>query len=138
MGTREVFIPPKDLKFNDKQYRYTDAINGTADFPPWCNIFSKYDTTLFEFEEDLELHYEAGPAFEITTMAPHKVFKDLYTLLDAFSDGGDPDKNVVLTFGHRGGLLPLINAFEIYRDESNLTVYEIQFMESLLIFHLGI
>ncbi len=71
-------------------------------------------------------------------MAPHKVFKDLYTLLDAFSDGGDPDKNVVLTFGHRGGLLPLINAFEIYRDESNLTVYEIQFMESLLIFHLGI
>ena len=55
-------------------------------------------------------------------MAPHKVFKDLYTLLDAFSDGGDPDKNVVLTFGHRGGLLPLINAFEIYRDGSNLTV----------------
>merc|ERR550532_880223 len=70
--------------------RYTDAINGTADFPPWCNIFSKYDTTLFEFEEDLELFYEAGPAFEITTMAPHKVFKDLYTLLNAFSDGGDP------------------------------------------------
>ena len=101
--------------------RYTNASTGTADFPPWCNIFSKYDTTLFEFEEDLELHYEAGPAFEITTMAPHKVFTDLFTLLDAHSSGADND-NVVFTFGHRGGLLPLINAFEIYRDESNLTV----------------
>ena len=116
------FNSSRDLNIYYKQYRYTDAINGTADFPPWCNIFSKYDTTLFEFEEDLELYYEAGPAFEITTMAPHKVFKDLYTLLDVFSDGGDTDKNVVLTFGHRGGLLPLINAFEIYRDGSNLTV----------------
>ena len=106
--------------------RYTNASTGTAEFPPWCNLFSKYDTTLFEFEEDLELHYEAGPAFEITTMAPHKVFTDLFTLLDAHSSGahssGAHNDNVVLTFGHRGGLLPLINAFEIYRDESNLTV----------------
>lgn len=104
-------------RFYYKQFRYTNASTGSAEFPPWCNLFSKYDTTLFEFEEDLELHYEAGPAFEITTMAPHKVFTDLFTLLDAHNDS-----NVVLTFGHRGGLLPLINAFEIYRDESNLTV----------------
>ena len=101
-------------------FRYTDFISRTADFPPWCNLFSKYDTTLFEYEEDLELHYEAGPAFEITTMAPHKVFKDLYSLLDAHSSG--VNETVVLTFGHRGGLLPLINAFEIYRDDFNLTV----------------
>ena len=96
--------------------RYTDATNEIADFPPWCNLFSKVDTTLFEFEEDLELHYEAGPAFEITTMAPHKVFADLYSLLEA------DNETIVLTFGHRGGLLPLINAFEIYRDDFNLTV----------------
>lgn len=105
------------------QLRYSNFTTRAADFPPWCNVFSKSDTTLFEFEEDLELFYEAGPAFEITTMAPHKVFKDLYSLLDTHSSGGEgTNKTVVLTFGHRGGLLPLINAFQIYRDDSNLTV----------------
>ena len=61
-------------------------------------------------------------------MATHKVFKDLYGLIDAHSSGGHvPGASAVLTFGHSGGLMPLINAFEIYRDEGNLTVRKFQY-----------
>ena len=104
--------------------RYTDFVSRTANFPPWCNIFSKEDTTLFEFSFDLEAFYESGPAFEITTMATHKVIKDLYGLIDSHTSSDQtPEASAVFTFGHSGGLGPLINAFEIYRDEGNLTVY---------------
>merc|ERR1712179_507627 len=56
--------------------RYNDADYTTAEFPPWCNLFTKEDMALWEFENDLEAHYGSGPAFEITTMAPHKLFDD--------------------------------------------------------------
>ena len=56
-------------------------------------------------------------------MATHKMFKDLFELIDASSSVGQmPEARAVLTFGHSGGLMPLINAFEIYKDEGNLTV----------------
>ena len=58
-------------------------------------------------------------------MATHKVFKDLYGLIDDHSSGGQvPGASAVFTFGHSGGLMPLINALEIYRDEGNLTVFQ--------------
>jgi len=104
--------------------RYTDANYTTAEFPPWCNIFTKEDMALWEFEGDLESHYGSGPAFEITTMAPHKLFEEIYSLIDAheFGDYGErPNASAVLTFGHSGGIKPIINAFEIYRDDRNLT-----------------
>ena len=110
-------------KGRNKYLRYTDYVHRSADFPPWCNIFIKEDLKLFEFENDLEAFYESGPAFEITTMATHKMFKDLFQLIDASSSVGQmPETRAVLTFGHSGGLMPLINAFEIYKDEGNLTV----------------
>ena len=109
--------------FTNEYNRYTNATSGIADFPPWCNVFSKEDTTLFEFDFDLEAYYDSGPAFEITTMATHKVIKDLYGLIDSHTSAGQtPEASAVFTFGHSGGLVPLINAFEIYRDEGNLTV----------------
>ena len=95
----------------DILFRYTDFLSRTADFPPWCNIFSKQDTELFEFKHDLQAFYMSGPAFKITTMAAHKVFKDQMS-----------ESNAVITIGHSEGLESLINAFEIYRDEDNLTV----------------
>lgn len=56
-------------------------------------------------------------------MATHKMFKDLFELIDSsISVGQMTEASAVLTFGHSGGLMPLINAFEIYRDEGNLTV----------------
>ena len=58
-------------------------------------------------------------------MATHKMFKDLFELIDAsISVGQMTEASAVLTFGHSGGLMPLINAFEIYRDEGNLTVWK--------------
>jgi len=103
--------------------RYTDANYTTAEYPPWCNIFTKEDMALWEFEGDLESHYGAGPAFEITTMAPHKLFNEIYSLIDAHEfDGERPNASAVLTFGHSGGIKPIINAFEIFRDDRNLTV----------------
>merc|ERR1711909_132216 len=102
--------------------RYTDANYTTAEYPPWCNIFTKEDMALWEFEGDLESHYGAGPAFEITTMAPHKLFEEIYSLIDAHEfDGERPNASAVLTFGHSGGIKPIINAFEIFRDDRNLT-----------------
>merc|ERR1719431_846689 len=102
--------------------RYTDADYTTAEFPPWCNIFSKEDMALWEFENDLEAHYGAGPAFEITTMATHQLFSEIYDLIDAHSFGGQrPNASAVFTFGHSGGIKPIINAFEIFRDDWNLT-----------------
>merc|ERR1711909_53297 len=102
--------------------RYTDANYTTAEYPPWCNIFTKEDMALWEFEGDLESHYGAGPAFEITTMAPHKLFDEIYSLIDAHEfDGERPNASAVLTFGHSGGIKPIINAFEIFRDDRNLT-----------------
>ena len=131
LGTRKVrFFKQLKIsvwKFDGPHFfRYTDFISRTADFPPWCNIFSKKDTTLFEFDFDLEAFYESGPAFEITTMATHKVIKDLYGLIDSHTSAGQtPEASAVFTFGHSGGLGPLINAFEIYRDDFNLTVWNI-------------
>ena len=102
--------------------RYTDASYTTADFPPWCNIFSKEDMALWEFENDLEAHYDSGPANEITTMATHKLFAEIYDLIDAHSYRGQkPNASAVFTFGHSGGLRPIINALEIFRDDWNLT-----------------
>jgi len=102
--------------------RYTDANYTTAEYPPWCNIFTKEDMALWEFEGNLESHYGSGPAFEITTMAPHKLFEEIYSLIDAHEfDGERPNASAVLTFGHSGGIKPIINAFEIFRDDRNLT-----------------
>jgi len=102
--------------------RYNDADYTTAEFPPWCNLFTKEDMALWEFENDLEAHYGSGPAFEITTMAPHKLFDEIYSLIDAHSLGGQkPNASAVFTFGHSGGVKPIINAFEIFRDDWNLT-----------------
>merc|ERR1719297_347394 len=104
--------------------RYTDANYTTAEFPPWCNIFTKEDMAIWEFEGDLESHYGSGPGFEITTMAPHKLFEEIYSLIDAheFGDYGErTNASAVLTFGHSGGIKPIINALEIYRDDRNLT-----------------
>jgi len=106
----------------DSLSRYTDANYTTAEFPPWCNIFSNEDMALWEFENDLEAHYGAGPAFEITTMATHQLFSEIYDLIDAHSFGGQrPNASAVFTFGHSGGIKPIINAFEIFRDDWNLT-----------------
>jgi len=92
-----------------------------ADYPPWCNIFTKKDTELFEFENDLEAYYGSGNAYEITTMAPHHLFTEIYSLIDAHSPGSQkPNASVVLTFGHSGGIKPLINAFEHVRDDWHL------------------
>ena len=114
-------------------FRYTDFLSRTADFPPWCNIFSKQDTELFEFKHDLGAFYMSGPAFEITTMATHKVFKDLYDLIDSHTSNGQmSESRTMITIGHSEGLESLINAFEIYRDEGNLTVKNwIQFPNTL-------
>merc|ERR1711860_323937 len=102
--------------------RYTDANYTTAEYPPWPNIFTKDEMALREFEGDLEAHYGAGPAFEITTMAPHKLFEEIYSLIDAHEfDGERPNASAVLTFGHSGGIKPIINALEIFRDDRNLT-----------------
>merc|ERR1711988_1564422 len=102
--------------------RYTDASYTTAEFPPWCNIFSKEDVALWEFENDLEAHYQSGPAFDITTYATHKLFTEIYDLIDVHSFGGQtPNASAVFTFGHSGGLKPIINALEIFRDDWNLT-----------------
>merc|ERR1712012_1054132 len=104
--------------------RYKDANYTTAEFPPWCNLFTKEDMAVWEFENDLEAHYGSGPAFEITTMAPHKLFDEIYSLIEAHSLGDyeeRPNASAVLTFGHSGGIKPIINAFEIYRDDRNLT-----------------
>ena len=75
----------------------------------------------------------SGPAFEITTMATHKVFKDLYDLIDSHTSNGQmSEPSAVITIGHSEGLESLINAFEIYRDEGNLTVKNlIQFPNTL-------
>merc|ERR1719245_1499156 len=102
--------------------RYTDANYTTAEFPPWCNIFSKEDMALWEFENDLEAHYGSGPAFDITTYATHKLFTEIYDLIDAHSFGGQlPNASAIFTFGHSGGIKPIINSFEIFRDDFNLT-----------------
>lgn len=102
--------------------RYTDANYTTAEYPPWCNLFTKEDMALWEFEGDLESHYGSGPAFDITTYAPHKLFTEIYSLIDAHSAGGQkPNASAVLTFGHSGGIKPIINAFEHVRDDRNLT-----------------
>merc|ERR1712227_1110301 len=102
--------------------RYTYASHSTADFPPWCNIFSKEHMALWEFENDLKAHYQSGPAFDITTFATHKVFAEIYDLIGAHSFGGQlPKASAVFTFGQSEGLLPIINAFEIFRDNWNLT-----------------
>merc|ERR1711988_629671 len=102
--------------------RYTDASYTTAEFPPWCNIFSKEDVALWEFENDLEAHYGSGPAFDITTYATHKLFTEIYDLIDAHSFGGQlPNASAIFTFGHSGGIKPIINSFEIFRDDFNLT-----------------
>merc|ERR1712110_740521 len=56
------------------------------------------------------------------TMAPHKLFDEIYSLIDAHEfDGERPNASAVLTFGHSGGIKPIINAFEIFRDDRNLT-----------------
>ena len=103
--------------------RYTDANYTTAEFPPWCNIFSKEDMALWEFENHLEAHYGSGPAFDITTYATHKLFSEIYDLIDAHSFGGQlPNASAIFTFGHSGGIKPIINSFEIFRDDFNLTV----------------
>merc|ERR1711988_2092779 len=124
--TRSVFelITPKTsrLSSSESDSRYTDANYTTAEFPPWCNIFSKEDMALWEFENDLKAHYLSGPAFDITTYATHKLFSEIYDLIDAHSFGGQlPNASAVFTFGHSGGLLPIINAFKIFRDNWNLT-----------------
>ena len=120
--TADFFVYHKNLMI-DSLSRYTDADYTTAEFPPWCNIFSKEDMALWEFENDLEAHYGSGPAFEITTMATHKMFAEIYDLIDAHSFGGQtPNASAVFTFGHSGGIKPIINAFEIIRDDWNLTV----------------
>jgi len=94
-----------------------------ADYPPWCNIFSKEDTKLFEFENDLEAYYGSGNAYEITTMAPHHLFTEIYSLIDSHSLGGQkPKASAVFTFGHSGGIKPIINAFEHRRDDWHLKV----------------
>ena len=86
---------------------------------------------LWEFEGDLETFYKAGPAFEFTTMAPHKLFDEIYSLIDAHEfDGERPNASAVLTFGHSGGIKPIINALEIFRDDRNLTVKNIQLLNS--------
>merc|ERR1711988_1283523 len=91
-------------------------------YPPWCNIFSKEDMALWEFENDLEAHYGSGPAFDITTYATHKLFTEIYDLIDAHSFGGQlPNASAIFTFGHSGGIKPIINSFEIFRDDFNLT-----------------
>ena len=65
----------------------------------------------------------SGPAFKITTMAAHKVFKDLYGFIDSHTSNDQmSESSAVITIGHSEGLESLINAFEIYRDEDNLTV----------------
>ena len=86
---------------------------------------------LWEFENDLEAHYGSGSAFEITTYATHKLFDEIYSLIDAhqFGDYGErPKASAVLTFGHSGGVKPIINALEIFRDDRNLTVKNIQLL----------
>ena len=94
-----------------------------ADYPPWCNIFTKKDTELFEFENDLEAYYGSGNAYEITSMAPHHLFTEIYSLIDAHSLGGQkPKASAVFTFGHSGGIKPIINAFEHRRDDWHLKV----------------
>ena len=91
---------------------------------------------LWEFEGDLESHYGSGPAFEITTFAPHKLFTEIYSLIDAHSAGGQkPNASAVLTFGHSGGIKPIINAFEHVRDDRNLTVKNVQFTKSSFYLH---
>ena len=78
---------------------------------------------LWEFEDDLESHYGAGPAYWITTMATHELFAEIYNLIDTHSLGSQrPNASAVLTFGHSGGVKPIINAFEIFRDDWNITV----------------
>merc|ERR1712110_671154 len=55
-------------------------------------------------------------------MAPHKLFDEIYSLIDAHEfDGERPNASAVLTFGHSGGIKPIINALEIFRDDRNLT-----------------
>merc|ERR1719245_2307957 len=77
---------------------------------------------LWEFENDLEAHYGSGPAFDITTYATHKLFTEIYDLIDAHSFGGQlPNASAIFTFGHSGGIKPIINSFEIFRDDFNLT-----------------
>ena len=115
--------------------RYTDANYTTAEFPPWCNIFSKEDMALWEFENDLEAHYDSGPANEITTMATHKLFAEIYDLIDAHSFGGQlPNASAIFTFGHSGGIKPIINSFEIFRDDFNLTVLKEKSLNPILLF----
>lgn len=54
--------------------------------------------------------------------ATHKLFAEIFDLIDAHSYRGQkPDASAVFTFGHSGGLKPIINAFEIFRDDWNLT-----------------
>merc|ERR1712037_176043 len=49
-------------------------------------------------------------------------FSEIYDLIDAHSFGGQrPNASAVFTFGHSGGIKPIINAFEIFRDDWNLT-----------------
>jgi len=117
-----VTLKQSRLSSSESDTRYTDANYTTAEYPPWCNIFSKEDMALWEFENDLEAHYGSGPAFDITTYATHKLFTEIYDLIDAHSFGGQlPNASAIFTFGHSGGIKPIINSFEIFRDDFNLT-----------------
>jgi len=79
---------------------------------------------LWEFEGDLEAHYKSGPANEITTMAPHKLFNEIHSLIDFHEIDDERPDETILTFGHSGGIQPIINAFEIFRDDRNLGGFE--------------
>ena len=89
---------------------------------------------LWEFENDLEAHYGSGPAFDITTYATHKLFTEIYDLIDAHSFGGQlPNASAIFTFGHSGGIKPIINSFEIFRDDFNLTVLKAKSQSPILL-----
>merc|ERR1712223_1886172 len=55
-------------------------------------------------------------------MGTHNLFTEIYDLIDAHSFGGQlPNASAIFTFGHSGGIKPIINSFEIFRDDFNLT-----------------
>ncbi|XP_016999889.2 multiple inositol polyphosphate phosphatase 1 [Drosophila takahashii] len=107
-------LPEEDIKLMYDMCRYEQAWNVDR-VSVWCGAFLPEQVTVFEYLEDLKYYYGSGYGFPENAHLNCRLVQDLLTHL---SNPVSP--HVVAHFGHSTGLLTLITALGIQKDDIKL------------------
>ncbi|XP_017128590.1 multiple inositol polyphosphate phosphatase 1 [Drosophila elegans] len=107
-------LEEEDIKLMYDMCRYEQAWNVDRN-SVWCGAFLPEQVTVFEYLEDLKYYYGSGYGFPENERLNCRLVQDLLTHLN-----NPVSPHVVAHFGHSTGLLTLLTALGIKKDDIKL------------------